>query len=299
MTDHGEEKRDAWRIGVINTARTPLAFFVLSLLVVEALLGALLLDAEGSDRTIAIVGMLVLLFGVGAAVVFLAVRGPQALLGEHDTSLVRQSLLGFDRIVTEIVATVDRLERDGDLLNEYSRRGEFNRLRDGLYSAVLYASAAVPYGRLDPTFYGNLMEWNAGERALRVRYFMGPYNDEIITRAFPLKGPKQGVASAAVESRQIQVRNSMESELKERNESRLRSMMSVPLMTGNQEPLPDGVIAVINIDSVVENAFPEEESVEFAPVQKRAKELAALIRRINELATSPPNLTGSARTHVR
>jgi hypothetical protein len=283
MPESSTGDQGARRPQVIESVKTPLGFFVLSLLVVEALLATLVVNASGRDRTIAIVGMLVLLFGAGVAVLFLAYRRPDSLSG---TAVKGADLdvLQFDYVLAEISLTIDRLERDARLVAHYRDRGDFSRLLDGLYSALLYASSAVPTGRVDPVFYGNLMEWEEGRAALRVRYFKGPYNDEIITRVFPLTGPQQGVASAAVATGEIQTRNSMESELKERGERRLRAMMSVPVPRAAGESLENGAIVAVNIDSVVTDVFPPKDRL--GPVEQRARELAACLRRVNQLRSS-------------
>jgi hypothetical protein len=270
------------RLQIIESVKTELGFFVLTLLVAEALLATLVVNASGADRTIAIVGMLGLLFGAGVAVFFLAYRQPAPRSG---MAVERAGLntLDFDRVIAEISSTIDRLERDPDLVAHYRNQGDFSRLMDGLYSALLYASSAVPTGKIEPIFYGNLLEWDEARAALRVRYFKGPYNDEIITRVFPLKGPKRGIGSVAVESGQLQIRNSMESELKERGEARLRAMMSVPVPWGQRESIENGAIVAVNIDSVIEDAFPHPDSSELEPVQKRAPDLSACVEQVNRL----------------
>ena len=100
---------------------------------------------------------------------------------------------------------------------------------------------------------------------------------------FPLKGPQRGVGSVAVESGQLQIRNSMESELKERGEARLRAMMSVPVPWGQRESIENGAIVAVNIYSVIEDAFPHPDSSELEPVQKRARDLSACVEQVNRL----------------
>jgi len=271
------------RLQIIQSVKTPLAFFVLSVLVVEGLLATLLVSAEGTDKTIAIVGMLILLLGAGAAVFFLAYRKPTTLTGSSAEQRVPDAL-EFDRVISEMSSTIARLERDElRLAKHYLDQGDLSRLLDGLYSGLLYASSAVPTGKIEPIFYGNLMEWDKTKAALRVRYFKGPYNDEIITRTFPMEGPKQGVASAAVKTGEIQIRNLMEAELKERGEARLRAMMSIPVTPENSDGPEPGAIVAVNIDSVVENVFPHSGSADLGPVRKRAHELAEHVRRVNRL----------------
>jgi mannose-6-phosphate isomerase-like protein (cupin superfamily) len=242
----------------------------------------LVVNASGIDRTIAIIGMLLLLLITLAIVAYLAYRQPGSLMGPvvETTDL---KAIEFEQISTEVSKTIECLEHDiHGRVEHYLDSGDFSRLIDGLYSALLYASSAIVTGKIDPIFYGNMFEWQDSTKSLRVRYFKGPYNDEIITRYFPLEGPNQGVASKAFHSGEIQVRNSMESELKVPGESRLRSMMSIPIGS-SKKSLENGAIVVVNIDSVKEDAFPDPSSKEFEPVQKRAREIVDYVGRVNKL----------------
>jgi len=78
MTDIPEGKHDS-RLAVINAVKTPLGFFTLAVLVVEILLGLLAHKASGTDFTILLVGMVILMFFLVASVVYLAVANPSKL----------------------------------------------------------------------------------------------------------------------------------------------------------------------------------------------------------------------------
>jgi len=271
------------RTSIIGAVKTPLGFFALAVLVGEAGLLAFAAKAEGMDRTIGILGMIVLLFASGAAVYLLASRTPGAL--NTQSILSASESPSFDRVMAELSPTIKRLEDNDYTLAKYYRdQGDLQRLLDGLYSGLLYASGAVPTGRIEPRFYGNLMEWDG--KSLRVRYFKGPYNDEIILRTFSLHGPKQGVASEAVRSKTIQYRNRMEDELKERGESLLKAMVAIPIPMDNGTTLQPGAIVSINIDSVQAGIFPELRTTEWTALEGRAQSLASLVRRVNCLRNS-------------
>ena len=272
------------RTSIIGAVKTPLGFFALAVLVGEAGLLAFAAKAEGMDRTIGILGMIVLLFASGAAVYFLASRRSDTLNPQSILPAFAESPF-FDRVMAELRPTIKRLaDNDYTLAKYYRDQGDLQRLLDGLYSGLLYASGAVPTGRIESIFYGNLMEWDG--KSLRVRYFKGPYNDEIICRTFSLDGPKQGVTSEAVRSKTIQYRNKMEDELKERGESLLKAMVAIPIPMDNGTTLLPGTIVSINIDSVQAGIFPELRTTEWTALEGRAQSLASLVRRVNYLRNS-------------
>lgn len=79
------------RIGLIRAVQTPLGFFVLAVLVVEAIFGTLAGASVGMDRTLLLVGMLVLILTLVAVVTFLAYYRPEALTGLRPPSLPIQA----------------------------------------------------------------------------------------------------------------------------------------------------------------------------------------------------------------
>jgi|GEM_PF-3270581 hypothetical protein len=82
------------RAGIIAAVRSPLGFFVLVVLVVEAVLGAIALGADGTGRREAMVAMLGVTLLLVAVVAVFAWRKPQALLGgdgaETDAALLQR-----------------------------------------------------------------------------------------------------------------------------------------------------------------------------------------------------------------
>lgn len=188
----------------------------------------------------------------------------------------------FPTVVSEISETLQRLEADDSGLSRiYVDRGDGERLFDGLYSSLLYASSAAVTGIVDPRFYGNMMEWDVSAEQLRVRYFAGPYNDEIITRNFPIHGPGQGVASEAFKTQQIKVKNKMESELKEKGEARLYAMSSIPVE--NTQAYKSRQVVILNVDAGIADVFPVPEEWITSDVKMRFDQLAKLIARVNIL----------------
>lgn len=190
----------------------------------------------------------------------------------------------YDKIIAEYHSTLDELEADNaKYAVHYKKMGDRQRLLDGLYSGLLYASRSIVKGEIDPLYYGNLMELDKSRDELRVKYFAGPYNERIITRRFSVEPPNDGVASVAFRTSKIQIINSMERELKLKGEERLKAMMSIPVEERNDRVI-NGTIVVLNIDSGQEDVFPTPEKVAESPILKRADELANLIRRVNTLS---------------
>ena len=107
MDQNAEQKQDtpqsetpSERISIIKAVQTPLGFFVLVVLVVEAiLLGIVAGLSEGIDRTITIVGMLLLIGGLVGIVAFLAYNRPEALFGERAKNRTKPEP-GFDQHLT-------------------------------------------------------------------------------------------------------------------------------------------------------------------------------------------------------
>jgi hypothetical protein len=71
------------RVEIINTVQTPLGFFVLVVLVTESLLGIVVGLSEGSDRTMAIIAMIALIFTLVGLVAFMAWLKPEVLKGSR------------------------------------------------------------------------------------------------------------------------------------------------------------------------------------------------------------------------
>lgn len=293
MSDNPTTSESAGRFNLIAAIKTPLGLFALVVMVAEGILVLLIAKADPGQRSFAIGGMLLVLLLLVSVVAFLAYRRPEALTLQGQTET--NNLPNFEAIFGNLTSTLDNLESNNwERAKVYDKTGDFQRLLDGLYSALLYSSGAVPTGALDAAFYGNLMEIDGSGMNLRVRYFKGPYNDEVICRTFPIAGPKQGVASDAIVSARLQCRNVMEDELKERGESLLKAMISIPVTAVGGKPTVTGEIAVINVDSFVGGIFPVQGSANFKSMERRADALAGLARRINRLRAVLTPKSGTA-----
>lgn len=84
--DVDQENPQQGRIGIIRTVQTPLGFFVLVVLIIEAILGILFGFSEGSDRTFLIKAMIILIFALVCIVAALAYVRPEALSGTRQQS---------------------------------------------------------------------------------------------------------------------------------------------------------------------------------------------------------------------
>ena len=71
-------KSEASRVDIIQTVQTPLGFFVLVVLIVEAIFGIVAGLSTGADRRYLIFGMLALIFLLVAIVSVIAVFRPEA-----------------------------------------------------------------------------------------------------------------------------------------------------------------------------------------------------------------------------
>lgn len=71
------------RVSIIETVQTPLGFFTLTVLVVEAILGISANFSQGSDRSYLIVSMIALIFLLVAIVAGFAFFRPEALIGKR------------------------------------------------------------------------------------------------------------------------------------------------------------------------------------------------------------------------
>jgi hypothetical protein len=96
------------RATLINTVQTPLGFFVLLVLIVEAILGIVAAFSTGNDKTYLIIGMLVLIFLLVFIVAGMAIFRPMSLYGmsakskdekNSDSSSTLQDIVTGTRIV--------------------------------------------------------------------------------------------------------------------------------------------------------------------------------------------------------
>jgi hypothetical protein len=89
-----QENPQHGRIGIIRAVQTPLGFFVLVVLIVEAILGIVSGFTGGPDRTFIVRGMIILIFALVVIVSALAYFRPEALRGSREqTPNTKYSLL--------------------------------------------------------------------------------------------------------------------------------------------------------------------------------------------------------------
>lgn len=86
-----QETLSSARTSIIQSVRTPLGFFTLAVLAVEAILGITANFSQGQDRTYLIVGMLVLIFLLVLIVAGMAIFRPEALKGVRPANVVTMS----------------------------------------------------------------------------------------------------------------------------------------------------------------------------------------------------------------
>ena len=80
MTSEPSKQQNTDRVAIIGAVKTYLGFFVLIVLVVEAVLGALALRTQGQNQLVALYGMLFVFAALIAVVSFFAYLKPDALL---------------------------------------------------------------------------------------------------------------------------------------------------------------------------------------------------------------------------
>jgi hypothetical protein len=80
MPSDSTQQKENSRIGIIGAVKTYLGFFVLVVLVVEAVFGAIALQTTGSNQMLALAAMLLVIGVLILVVSFFAYRRPEALL---------------------------------------------------------------------------------------------------------------------------------------------------------------------------------------------------------------------------
>ena len=143
------------RVAIITAVKTYLGFFVLVVLVVETVLGALALKTQGQNQLVALYGMLFVIVALIAVVSFFAYRKPDALLrtvASHATPEM-QSLQDFcsrisghwwERIKPDEPSAISFVEIRPDLAtstvkmkgNAYSRDGELAAVWESIASCI-------------------------------------------------------------------------------------------------------------------------------------------------------------------
>lgn len=91
MSNQDRDQPSQSRTGIIRTVQTPLGFFVLVVLVVEAILGGIALAGNPPDSTYALFGMTGVLIVLVAVVALMACYRPEALRGLRTNHLPVQA----------------------------------------------------------------------------------------------------------------------------------------------------------------------------------------------------------------
>lgn len=91
MMGADESKKEGMK-GIIQAVKTPLGFFVLVVLIVEAILGGSAIFSSGPDRTYLVIGMISLLFLLVIIVAVMAYFRPSSLYGKGTTISQREQL---------------------------------------------------------------------------------------------------------------------------------------------------------------------------------------------------------------
>jgi hypothetical protein len=87
-----ERKRLAIRVDVLKEIGTPLKYFALAILIVEALLAVLASKAVGGDFTFLVIGMILALLLLISIVGYLVAKRPEALVGIGQQQIPKVSL---------------------------------------------------------------------------------------------------------------------------------------------------------------------------------------------------------------
>jgi hypothetical protein len=126
------------RAKIIETVQTPLGFFALVVLVVEAILGIVASLSEQSTQTIAVYGMLALIASLVAIVSFMAYKRPEALMGRrpttrrHSDAPPSMEQVNITSIICVSTAEYDHLgiERDAEILSNTFKGVTLHRKMD-------------------------------------------------------------------------------------------------------------------------------------------------------------------------
>jgi hypothetical protein len=117
----GHVKGDS-RVEVLQVVKTPLTFFALALLATEGLFGFIALRLTGTDRTLSIIGVLILFAALLAIVLYLSTGGRlAALLGLIDSG---PAIAALQNNVQNLKITNDTLGKQIQSLEAAKRRLE-------------------------------------------------------------------------------------------------------------------------------------------------------------------------------
>lgn len=139
MTNSEKEKRTLPnRAQIIETVQTPLGFFVLVVLVVEAILGIVAGFSEPAAQTVTVYGMLALIASLILIVSILAYVRPEALKGirptmeRHTDAIPQIEKAKINRVFCASTAEFDHLgiEQDAEILRNNYKNVQLHRKMD-------------------------------------------------------------------------------------------------------------------------------------------------------------------------
>jgi hypothetical protein len=152
------------RVAIISAVRTYLGFFVLLVLVVEAVLGALALKTQGQNQLVALYGMLLIIGTLIIVVSFFAYRKPDALLRtigsrqEHDLQSLQEfanriSGNWWERITPDEPSAISFVEIQPDPAtstvkmkgNAYNKSGELAAIWESVASCLNTSEKKIFY----------------------------------------------------------------------------------------------------------------------------------------------------------
>ena len=96
------------KVNVIDTVKTPLGFFVLVVLIVEAIMGVTATFSVGSAQTYLVIGMIALIFFLVAIVAGIAIFRPVALYGLPAAPKVKPAETLYTDLVERLPARARR-----------------------------------------------------------------------------------------------------------------------------------------------------------------------------------------------
>ncbi|MFM0175834.1 hypothetical protein PQR33_41755, partial [Paraburkholderia sediminicola] len=120
MPANNTQRKEDSRTEVLKEVKTPLGFFALVVLVVEAILGGVAaLSGPGPDRTLTIGGMLLLILTLVLIVAYLAYSRPEALFGSRELKVIDPLVLTAPLIKENefLKDQNERLQADVQMLN--------------------------------------------------------------------------------------------------------------------------------------------------------------------------------------
>ena len=140
------------RASIIETVQTPLGFFTLTVLVVEAILGVVANFSQGSDRSYLIVSMIILIFVLVAIVAGFAFFRPEALKGKRPS--VKKPALS--NIHIEVNKKLDQATGVTELMLKHKQNKispeEFERYLDDVFGPKKRSNAET----MDPVHPGEV-----------------------------------------------------------------------------------------------------------------------------------------------